>query len=486
MNDLCSLERAVTRELYRRDFHEFFRDAFPQLLKGGEYDENWHAKYLCDQFQAEFERIMIYKKPKERDILVNMPIRSSKSLIISVVFPVWCWIRDPRTKFITVSFTEDLAMDLSKKSNQLLFSAWFKRYFSDDFEIITNTQKYIENDKGGFRKAVGTSGSITGFGSDIIILDDPQSPMMAASERERENTKNFHDKTLSSRLNYSNIGVFILVMQRLHEEDLSGYLLRKHPGRYQHICLPACIDDEKDKAAVSPPSLLRFYEGGLFWPNRFDRRVLKFLRESLGVQSSGQLQQRPSPLEGNLIKWDWLEIVDASTVSRNPAKEPIDFFLDTAYTEKQENSPTGVISVFKRGPVIYVTNAHSVHLNFPDLIKFVQDYVLTQGYGTNSRVFVEPKASGLSLIQQFQALTNLNIVKITSEMLKDDKLTRLSAISAIVQSGKVKLLHGVWNDSFLEQLTNFPNARHDEYVDLLSYAVNEEIPPDLSFLPFLI
>ncbi len=128
-------------------------------------------------------------------------------------------------------------------------------------------------------------------------------------------------------------------MQRLHEEDLSGHLLGQTLDMYQHICIPATLDVAKDRALSSPPHLLGHYRDGLFWPARFGRDTLKRFERRLGsLQAAGQLQQRPAPAEGNLIKRSWIEVVDALSLARDPSREPVDFFLDTAYTEKQRTN----------------------------------------------------------------------------------------------------------------------------------------------------
>jgi len=467
--DYNRLGKEIQREIYSKSYYEFYKDAFCQLHPGKSYDENWHAKYICDKLQAEYNRIQ-RGEVREKDLIINIPFRASKSMIITIIFPIWCWSQDPSMKFITVSYSGDLALEQSRFSRDLMHSVWFQRLYGNKVMLKPDAKatSHYETTRTGMRKAVGTGGQITGSGADIIILDDPQNPKRAASEAERNNTKDFYGHTLYSRLNDPDIGVRIIVMQRLHEEDLTGHLLEQRPEDHDHICIPAEIDDN-----INPPELKEYYnEDGLFWPTRFNKRSINSFKKGLGlVQSAGQLQQRPAPAEGNLVKRDWFEILAPEMVIRNPATEPIHFILDTAYSEKQTDDPSGILAVFQRDDYIYVINFTEIWKPFPELVAYIDPYVKLNGYTASSLIYVEPKASGRSLVQQLRA-AKLNIVEIEGDMLKDDKMQRLSACSATMQAGKMKLIRGAWNDKFLTQLITFPNAKHDEAVDTACYAID--------------
>jgi predicted phage terminase large subunit-like protein len=472
--DINKLEIEVTRKVYEESYYEFFVDAFAQLHNGGLYDENWHLRYIADQLQVEFWRIKRGEK-RTKDIIINVPFRSSKSMLVTVIFPVWCWAIDPRFKFICVSYSSDLALEHAQLSKDLIRREWFKRYFGDKVKIRNdaNSKEFYKTTADGYRKSVGTGGQITGSGADIIIIDDPQNPKLAASETERQNTINFHDHTLYSRLNMPDIGIRLIVMQRLHEGDLCGHLLDPETGRpdeYQHICIPG----EYDENILVPAELKKYYdEDGLFWKTRFNFNTLKAYKRALGdLQYAGQIQQVPSPPEGSIWKRDWFEIVDAKSLTRHEWKEPTYFIMDTAYTAKQTNDPTGIFAYFIREGIMYVLNVAEAYKEFPELVEWTKAYAAVNDYKANSIIYVEPKASGKSVVQQLRSTTNLNVVEIESEMIKDDKLTRANAVAAIIQAGKVKLVKGVWNDMYLSQVTMFPNSKHDEFVDCTCYAIS--------------
>lgn len=473
MTEINNLEVELHRKIYRGSFYRFFVDAFAQLHHGGVYDENWHLKYIADKLEKEFWRIK-NGEPRERDMIVNVPFRSSKSMLVTIIFPVWCWINDPSFKFICVSYSGDLALEHAQLAKDLIKRTWFQRYFGTIVQIRSDASatSFYKTTAGGFRKSVGTGGQITGSGADMIIVDDPQNPKLAASEKERENTISFYDHTLFSRLNMPDIGIRIIVMQRLHEEDICGHLLDPEKGRpedHQHICIPG----EYDENIVNPPELKKYYRDGLFWVTRFNRGTLNAYMKALGsLQYAGQIQQIPAPPEGGIWKRNWFEIVEPHDITRDPLHQPINFILDTAYTEKQTNDPTGVVCYFVREGIMYIVNAAEVFKEFPQLLEWIKTYVSVNGYGANSVIYIEPKASGKSVVQQLRQNTNLNVVEIQSDMLKDDKMTRASAVSPLIQSGKVKLVKGAWNDMYLGQTSMFPNSKHDEFIDCTCYGVD--------------
>jgi predicted phage terminase large subunit-like protein len=486
--NLQNLDKNLSKELYKRSYFHFYRDAYAQLHPGEQYDENWHAKYICDVLQKEFGRVKCDKLPKGPDIIINIPFRSSKSLICTIIFPVWCWTQDPTTKFICASYAESLSLEHAKKAKDLINSIWF-RHIYPDFKLKSEAASFYETPQGGFRKSIGMKGQITGSGSDFIICDDPQKPSEAASSVERVNTQDFYNGTLYSRLNQPDMGVRIIIMQRLHEEDLSGHLLAKKP--HNHICIPVAIESDKDKELVSPPELIKYYTSLesakdkeedtnssykklLYWPTRFSQEIIKDFVGSLGeYNAAGQLWQRPAPSEGGILKRKYFTIIEAKDVVRDPDISPIHFIFDTAYTEKTTNDPTGGIAVFAKDHNIYITNITEVRKAFPQLIDYVKQWVPLNGYQNASKVYVEPKASGKSVVDQLKRETQFNMIEIESDFVNKDKVSNAHAIAPVVESGRVFLIKGPWNDQFLDQVSTFPNASHDEFVDCLVYAVDQ-------------
>jgi len=475
--NLDRLEREITKKIYRESYYEFFKDAFAQLHKGSPYDDNWHLEYICGVLEKEFWRIH-NREQRTKDIIVNVPFRSAKSMVCTIIFPIWAWSIDPTFKFICVSYSGKLALEHAQLSKDLINSNWFQYYYGDRVVIRhdTKAKEFYKTTEDGFRKSVGTGGQITGSGADMLIIDDPQNPQMASSETERQNTIDFYDHTLFSRLNQPDVGARLIVMQRLHEGDLTGHLMDKDTGRpeeHHHICIPGELDEE----IISPPELAEYYINGLFWNTRFNAKMLSVYKKALGsLQYAGQIGQRPAPPEGKIIKRKWFEIVLPDEITRNAFVEPIHFIFDTAYTEKQQNDPSGTIAYFTRNGIMYIVNAAEVRKEFPELVKWIDEYVRINDYTYSSGIYIEPKASGKSIVQQLRNISpttggRLNVIEIEGDFLRDDKITRANSISPILEAGRVKLVRGDWNAKFLDQLAMFPAAKHDEFVDCLCYGV---------------
>lgn len=472
------LEIALKKSIYTESYYEFFKFAFDILHPAEMLSDNFHIQYLCDELQSEFERIL-RGEPKEKDLIINIPPRTSKSLITSVCYIAWVWIRKPELKFITISYDSALALLNSQLSKDLIKSEKFQELFGDCFSIRgdADSKEYFANNKGGYRISKTNGSNITGFSGAIIILDDPQSAKSATSEVERKATIDYWDQSLYNRLTPINLGLRILVQQRLHENDLSGYLLAKDNKRaedrkmYKHICLPAEINEDEENN-VCPPELAKKYTNGLLDPNRLDRKTLLSLIETLGtIGYTGQYKQKPSAEKGGIIDKKWFDIVDPYSLERDVVQSPINFFVDGAYTENTNNDPSVIMACFVKNNFLYVLDVEEVYLTFPEFINFLKKYVLKWKYSTYSIIYVEPKATGKSIVQQIRFETNLNIAEHDSP--KDSKLTRVTSISPILESRRVKLIEGDYVESFLDQLSAFPFGSHDDKVDVLEMATSK-------------
>jgi predicted phage terminase large subunit-like protein len=463
------LKFALEKKLCEMSFYEFFKAAWIVVEPAVPLSTNWHHKYICDMLQQECERI-IAQKPKTKDIIINVPFRSTKSLIVTVMFPVWAWIKSPKLRFITSSYSATLSIELATKSRDIIFSDWFKVRWGDVFHIKKdqNLKERYENNFVGMRRATSVGGTVTGQGGDFLIVDDPLSPQMANSATERENANEWYRTTFYSRLNQADIGVRIIIMQRVHEDDLSGFLLdRETRTKYRHICIPATNEDGN----IKPASLEKFYnkETGLFWEDRFSRKILDDYKSALGTYGyAGQLQQTPTPLDSGMIHKDWFKI-DRYRVEDTV----VNFVIDPAYTANEKNDPSALLAYTYKDNKWQIVDCVNVYKEFPDLVKFIQQWVKKNGYTNRSRIYVEPKASGKSIVQTLVRETGLNVKE--DKPPTKDKVARVSDVSASLESGRVSLLNGDWNSKFLDQLVKFPAAKHDDMVDCLVMAVNKEI-----------
>lgn len=459
-------KRLAGREACQESLYEFFL-SFWSVINEEELEDNWHIKYLCDELQ-ELSVNIVARKKKLHDIIINIPPGTTKSTITTIMFPVWLWTQDASLRVITNSYSADLSIEHAVKSRDIVTSDKFRRLFP---EIKLRLDKYAkssyENTLKGARYATSTGGTITGKHAHVIINDDPENPKQALSDTKREEA-NEHTKTLSSRkVNKKNTPT-ITIMQRLHSEDVTGYLLKKKKDKIKHICLPATLSKY-----VKPALLKAYYVNDLLDPQRLSEEVIEEAKEDLGSRAfAGQYEQTPSEEGGNIIKDEWFGYCSFAQFMSMKGHTPIIFFGDTAYTEKQINDPSGFISTCKLNNTLYIINAITVRKKFPDLVRFLPLWVSQNMYNNRSSIRIEPKSSGKSVIQTLGELTGLNIVEIKSPMLLEDKETRLNAASPTVEAGKVILIEGNWNEDFVEEICGFPNKPHDEYVDLISYAID--------------
>lgn len=462
--DLVKKARA---ELCRRSFYRFVKSFWGVIIQE-EPVWNWHIEYMCKELQ-DLAYYIVNRLPKPYDIIINIPPGTSKSTIVSVMFPAWIWAKAPWVKIITSSYSSDLSIELSLKSKDILTSDLYAKLFPN---VVLRRDKsgkqHYETTEGGFRYATSTGATITGYHAHVIINDDPVNPKQANSDQMRI-TANEHTKTLSSRkVNKANTPT-ITIMQRLHEKDVTGYLLDKKADKIKHICLPAEVSDK-----VSPPELKERYVDGLLDPVRLNRDMLSEQLIDLGsIQYACQMKQSPIVDGGNLVKREWFQSISFAEFTAMRFNEPMHFYLDTAYEKRKStgNDPSGILAACRIGQYIYIYNAKQAWLEMPDLLRFIPEYMSAHGGDKQSILHVEPKANGKSVIQMLRTISTLNVRE--TQPPTDSKVTRFKVVSPRIECGRVFLVGGDWNEDFLNQICAFPNAEHDEFVDILGYAIND-------------
>lgn len=474
------LELQLKREVYSKSYYEFFKFCFKILFPSEDYVDTFHIKYLCDYLQNEHERIL-RKEDKKKDVIINIPPRTSKSLICSVCFLPWVWITNPSAQFITVSFDDQLSLTNAGYSRDIIRSEEYQELFGHIYQVRKDrdSKGLFMNDKGGVRLSKTTGQNITGHKGLYIILDDPQSAESARNENERNRVIRYFTENLFNRLTPANLGLRLLVQQRLHQEDLSGYLMTNSGDSYHHICLPA-----EASSLINPPELVKYYKDGLLDKNRLGPWILKQFKSTLLTAYSGQYEQNPVPGEGGIFKKDWFSIIEPVGLQRNKDTEPIHFFIDSAYTEKQTNDPSAIVTCYRSGNYLYILDVQELWLEFPELITFIKNYVSRFQYSVGSKIWIEPKASGKSIAQQLRAQTMLNVVEMKSPT--DSKETRAHAVAPIVHAQRVKLIKGPYVEKFMDQVTTFPFSTHKDMTDAFVYSLIELMMsdgnPDFLFL----
>lgn len=456
-----SIEK-IKAERCRRSFYYFFCE-FWETIEAVDLIPNWHIKYICDELQAVYETWE--SGIGQDDIIINVPPGSSKSTICTQLYPAWLWIKNPSIRIISSSYASDLSTAHAVRSRNCIGSDKFKLYFSDTCIIKSgeDNKTWYKNTNKGERYATSTGGAVTGMHADFIIVDDPANPKQADSQVQREVANKHIKETLSTRKTDKIRSVTIIIMQRLHESDPTGVALKEKPDKIKHICLPGELSDN-----VKPESVKANYVNGLLDERRLNREALDKLKVDLGSYGyAGQIGQRPNPEGGGQLKKAWFNKISFDEFIKIKGK--IDFFLDTAYTGNQKNDPTALMACCYIKNNLYILDSTQVWKELPELLKYIPSYVTKNLYANNSKILIEPKASGKSTVQSFKN-TQYNVIELKPPL--DDKVTRVSNIAPFIESGRCFLVEGNWNDSFLNECASFPNGEHDDQVDNLSNAVN--------------
>jgi predicted phage terminase large subunit-like protein len=452
-------------QLCKIDFYEFVQYFWDTII-AEQPIWNWHIKYICDELQEIGLRVARREKKEYDYYIINVPPGSSKSTIVSEMYPLWCWVNDPTQRFICGSYASTPAEDISEKCYNIYTSDKFKALYPHLVKNTTGGKTNFKNGLLGERYTTSTGSGITGIHAHQIICDDPMSPSIASSLVERDRANKWISETISSRKVDKDITVTIIVMQRLHEADTTGFLLAKSNLKVKHICIPAQLSED-----VKPIALQQLYKDGLFDPIRCSLSTIQTSKSDLGSYGyAGQFMQRPSPLDGGLMKKNWFKVIKQNEL---PPNLITNFQLDPAYTAKQLNDPTGATAYQTDGKNIYILHSTSVWKEFPQLCQWITAWVQEYGYTSKSKIRVEPKASGKSVVQQLKQTTSLNIIE--DDPPKDDKVTRVNSASPKMESGRVFLVEGNWNESFLNQIAAFPNGLHDDEVDNLTAIIHNEL-----------
>lgn len=448
--------RALLQQLCRCDFSAFLRKAWPHITGGDPIAWNWHLEAIA------FELARVLSGSNLR-LLVTLPPRNGKSKTISVIWVAWMLGQDPKRNFVCVSYSNELSAKLARDCLSIMQAAWYREIFPG---TIVSAKRFsatdFETTAGGGRLATSVSGTLTGRGGDIIILDDVIKPEEASSETSRTFVNGWYQSTLASRLNDKASGAIICVMQRLHQDDLAGVLLET--GNWHELKLPAiATDDEVIRLSRGRVHYRR--AGDALHPEREPLAVLEQTRQAMGSYAfSAQYQQDPVPVTGNVIRSEWLATFDPATFAVHPGQ--IVQSWDTASKDNPHNDWSVCITALVRGQKVYILDVLRRRMQLPDLIRTT----IGQARKFKAQVLlVEDQASGTQLIQTLRAQCVPDIPLPIGRRPETDKLSRALGMSAMIEAGH--LHHPVdapWVAEFRSELLAFPNSRFDDQVDALS------------------
>ena len=445
--------RDALRALVRTDLSSFIQRAVNTVDPGSLYLHSWHI----DAIAYQLERI---ESGEINRLIITMPPRSLKSISASVAFPSWLLGRDPSLRILAVSYAEGLSDKLALDCMKVMEAGWYKDAFPQTrIAKGRGARSDFETTQGGGRFSTSVGGTLTGRGGDIILLDDPHKPEDAASEVKRKSVLDWYGSTLLSRLNNPKTGPIVLIQQRVHEGDLAGTLLEQ--GGWVHLDLPA-IAEEPVTIDLGQRGMVNRAEGHLLHPERLPRALLERRRVELGSYVfAAQYQQRPAPLGGGIVKWDWFHTYD--TIPKYVAGDRTIQSWDTASKAEEANDYSVCTTWLVRDEMAWLLNVYRARLEFPELRRKIVSLAAEWNPET---VLIEEAGSGIQLIQDFRGERKF-IVK--GVIPKDDKATRLLSVSHLIEGGNIAVPSAAtWLAPFQREVTLFPNGKNDDQVDSLS------------------
>jgi predicted phage terminase large subunit-like protein len=448
------------RAFLRQDLYAFTQRCFYELNPTTTFLSNWHIEVVAAALEA-------CRRGEITRLIVNQPPRSLKSHCVSVAFVAFILGHDPTAQIICASYGQDLANKHALDCRSIMTSAWYQALFPQT-RLSSQRQALQEfvTAQQGSRLSTSVGGVLTGRGADYLIIDDPLKPDEAVSETQRKAVNDWYDHTLYSRLNDKKRGRIIVVMQRLHEDDLVGHVLGMEPWKVIRF---AAIAEEDEIHVIETPYGTRRFErrtGEALHVEREPLEILAQIRERLGEYNfAGQYQQAPAPLGGGMVKAEWFrtyaaadlpekfEMIFQSWDSANKPTELSDYSVGTSW---------GVIQKH-----LYLLHVCRERLDYPALKRAVREQAIAFNPKT---ILIEDKASGTQLIQE---LISEGMHAINKYEPEGDKIMRMHSVTSTIENGFVHLPDkAAWLGEYLHELATFPNGKYDDQADSTSQALD--------------
>jgi predicted phage terminase large subunit-like protein len=450
-------EHAALAALLRSDLRFFVRKSFQTILPGTPYLPNWHIDAIVHQ-------LMRVQTGDISRLLINQPPRSLKSISVSVAHVAWLLGHDPSRRVIVVSYANELAAELHRQFRMIIDASWYRALFPA-MRPVRDSGSELVTTAGGGRYATSVGGTLTGRGADLIVIDDPLKAEEAMSEAARKRVIDWYAGTLVSRLNDKENGPIVVVMQRLHENDIAGHLLDQ--GGWEHLDLPAIAVDDT-VIPLGRGKVMTRRVGDILHPERESKDALDRTKEEIGsLMFSAQFQQRPIPLEGNLVRRDWFQFYDdLPKHSNNRIVQSWDIAMMTGDTNDYSVCTTWAMI---KGDY-YLVDVFRARLEYPSLRRKVVGLAGEHGADT---VLIEDAGPGMALLQDLRHELPQGMPRPLGRKPEGSKADRMVAQSAKIEAGHVYLPREVrWLDTFMLELLAFPNGRHDDQVDSVSQFLN--------------
>ncbi len=449
--------------LLRHDLCAFIHRSFLELEQT-EFHSNWHIEVLA----AKLEDV---RHGRCKRLIVNVPPRHLKSLAISIAFPAWILGHEPAKQILSVTYAQDLSDNLARRSRTLMTSAFYEALFDTRLSKGREAISDFETTNGGYRLSTSIGGVLTGRGADLIIIDDALKADDALSEPRRRSVNEWYDNTLRSRLNSQEKGAIIIVMQRLHADDLVAHV--QQTEKWDVLSFPAIAEQDETYHLLTPygRKTIQRKAAEILQPSLLSLATLENHRRAMtDYNFTAQYQQDPQPPSGIIVKREWLRFYGPSEL---PQKfDQIIQSWDTANKDSELANFSVCTTWGLKDERMYLLDVFRRKLNFPDLKRSVRQ--LAEHYHAEV-VMVEDKASGTSLIQELRA-DGFSKVQ-AAPPIEGDKIMRLHAQTAKIEGGFVLFpKEAPWLDTYIHELVTFPNTKNDDQVDSTVFALAWSTP----------
>jgi predicted phage terminase large subunit-like protein len=446
-------------DLLRHDLCAFNHRSFLELNPQTPFLPSWHIELIA----AKLEEV---RRGTCKRLIVTVPPRHLKSHEISIAFPAWVLGHEPTKQILSVTYAQDLSDNLARKSRTLMTSPFYEGLFDTRLSKGREAVSDYETTDGGYRLSTSVGGVLTGRGADIIIIDDPLKADDALSESRRRSVNEWYDNTARSRLNSQENGAIIIVMQRLHEDDLVAHVQEHEP--WDVLSFPAIAEQDETYDFSTPYGRKRIHrkKGEVLHPALVSLSTLESMRRAMTEYNfTAQYQQNPQPPSGIIVKREWLKFY-------GPNDEPKRFAQivqswDTANKDTELANFSVCTTWGLKDQHMYLLDVYRRKVEFPELKRAVRELAALHSADI---VLVEDKASGSSLIQELRA-EQFSLVQ-AAPAIDGDKVMRLRAQTAKIEGRFVLFpMEAHWLDTYLTELLAFPNSKYDDQVDSTVFAL---------------
>jgi predicted phage terminase large subunit-like protein len=447
----------------RSDFASFFRGCFRTLVPHAALVLNWHIYAMALKFEE-------VRRGKSKRLIINVPPRSLKSTMM-VAFAAFLLGLNPTVRIILVTYGAELSIKLTNDLRAILNSAWYRRLFPGTrISPVKNTEVEVQTTRNGYFLASSIDGALIGRGGDFIFIDDPLKPMDAFSDTKRERVNIWFKSTLASRLDDKEKGCIILLMQRLHANDLAG-TLRRSSDQWTTLALSA-ICEREERVQITATKHHTRPIGEPLHPEREPLHILEQIRSQIGVEMfAAQYQQAPMPAQGAMINQGWIRRYD-----QLPARTANDKLIqswDTASKDGELNDYSVCVTLLYHAGKYYLLDVLRDRLDYPTLRAKAIAYA--RMYRANINL-VEDTGVGTALVHELKA-QQFSAVAVQPQV---NKKMRMAIQSEKFKNGTVLLpKQAPWLRDFEDELCAFPHAAHDDQIDALSQALGFEPPKDI-------